>query len=328
MLTISLRRSIVTAALVAGTIAGMDATSWPEWRGPGRDGRSSRDRPAGEMVAAGREPGLEGSVREPLVAGRVRQSGVHQHRGRRSRPHPGAAGRPRRRDREAALGAAVQHLSERRAPASRGVGVARRGSGHRQHLRLHRRRAALLRFARRQTGVGSIARRGLRRGHDARRPHHLADRRRRPGHSQYPRARVGRPQSTRQPLLRLRQAHRPDGVGELAAGAALRHQLFHADRRRSAAGPVSHRRRHRRRVSRAARQYRRKGLVGGSEQARDSQQRDLPRQRRLRHSRRREHGHHRNGDGVGHRRDPDRHACGAMPSSGRRTASCRRLPLR
>ena len=41
MLTLLLRRSIVTAALVAGTIAGMDATSWPEWRGPGRDGRSS-----------------------------------------------------------------------------------------------------------------------------------------------------------------------------------------------------------------------------------------------------------------------------------------------
>ena len=41
MLTFLLRRSIVTAALVAGTIAGMGATSWPEWRGPGRDGRSS-----------------------------------------------------------------------------------------------------------------------------------------------------------------------------------------------------------------------------------------------------------------------------------------------
>ena len=36
-----LRRSILTLALVAGTMAGTNASSWPEWRGPGRDGRST-----------------------------------------------------------------------------------------------------------------------------------------------------------------------------------------------------------------------------------------------------------------------------------------------
>jgi outer membrane protein assembly factor BamB len=41
MQTTLLRRSIVAAALVAGTIAGTNASSWPEWRGPGRDGRST-----------------------------------------------------------------------------------------------------------------------------------------------------------------------------------------------------------------------------------------------------------------------------------------------
>lgn len=41
MLTTTLRRFIVTAALIAGTIVGIGAASWPEWRGPGRDGRSS-----------------------------------------------------------------------------------------------------------------------------------------------------------------------------------------------------------------------------------------------------------------------------------------------
>jgi outer membrane protein assembly factor BamB len=41
MQTTQLRRSIVAMALVAGTIAGTSAASWPEWRGPGRDGRSS-----------------------------------------------------------------------------------------------------------------------------------------------------------------------------------------------------------------------------------------------------------------------------------------------
>jgi outer membrane protein assembly factor BamB len=41
MLNQTLRRSIATAALLAGTIAGTNASSWPEWRGPGRDGRSA-----------------------------------------------------------------------------------------------------------------------------------------------------------------------------------------------------------------------------------------------------------------------------------------------
>jgi outer membrane protein assembly factor BamB len=41
MLMTQLRRFIVTAALIAGTIAGTNAASWPEWRGPGRDGRSA-----------------------------------------------------------------------------------------------------------------------------------------------------------------------------------------------------------------------------------------------------------------------------------------------
>ena len=36
----------------------------------------------------------------------------------------------------------------------------------------------------------------------------------------------------RQPLLRVRQEDRPDGLDQLAAGAALRHQLLDADRRR------------------------------------------------------------------------------------------------
>ena len=41
MLMTQLRRSIVAIAVVAGTIAGTSAASWPEWRGPGRDGRST-----------------------------------------------------------------------------------------------------------------------------------------------------------------------------------------------------------------------------------------------------------------------------------------------
>ena len=78
-----------------------------------------RNRAAREVVAAGREPGVEGAVRQPVVAGRVRQSHLHQHGGRRPRPHPGAPGRPRRRHRQAGLGAALQRLPQRRAAASR-----------------------------------------------------------------------------------------------------------------------------------------------------------------------------------------------------------------
>jgi outer membrane protein assembly factor BamB len=52
-----LRHSIVVLALVAGTIAGTNAASWPEWRGPGRDGRSAETglpekwSPTGENLA-------------------------------------------------------------------------------------------------------------------------------------------------------------------------------------------------------------------------------------------------------------------------------------
>ena len=173
-----------------------------------------RDRAAGEVVAAGREPGVEGAVRQPLVAGGVRQSRLHQHGGRGPRAHAGAARGAGRPDREAAVGAAVQPLPERRAAASRRVGVARGRSGHREHLRVHRRRAAVLRVAGRQAALGSIARGGLRRRHHPRRPDDVADHRGRSRRAQHAGARVGRSQSPGQPLLRLRQADRAHGVGE------------------------------------------------------------------------------------------------------------------
>ena len=98
-----------------------------------------------------------------------------------------------------------------------------------------------------------------------------------------------------------------------------------ADHRRHARAD---RRRHRRRVSRAQGQHRREDLVDRSQQARDSQQRAVPRQRRLHHARRREHRHHRDGHDRRGRRDQDRRAHARMRSSGARAASCRRLPRR
>ena len=192
-----------------------------------------RNEPAVEVVAERREPGVAHSDRQPLVAGRVRQPPLSQFAGRRSREHAGAPRRDRCRDRQGRLGEALQPIPERRAAASRVVGVARGRSGDRQHLRVHRRRATDLRRAGRQGAVGSIAARRIRRGDDARRPHHVADRRGRQGHPQRADPRVGRSQPHRQPLLRVRQEDRTDRLDQLAAGASLRHQLFDADRRRT-----------------------------------------------------------------------------------------------
>ena len=316
-------------ALVAVAITAPAASDWPEWRGPSRDGRSAETNLPVALVAARRQPGLAHPDRQPIGAGRVRQSHLPQFaHARRPRHDAGTAGRDRCRDRQGRLGAPLQPLPERRAAASRGVGVAGGRSGDRQHLRLHGRRAAGLRVAGRQGAVGSLAARRVRRRHHARRPHHVADRRGRQGHPQHADPRVGRSQSPRQPLLRVRQEDRADDLDQLAAGAPLRHQLLDADRRHDRRHARADRRRHRRRVSRAEGQHRRADLVDGSQQARHSQQRAVPRQRRLHHARRREHRHHRDGHDRRGRRDQDRRARRPMRSSGGRAASCRRSPRR
>ena len=108
--------------------------------------------------------------------------------------------------------------------------------------------------ARRQAAVGAIAARGVRRDHHARRPHDVADHRGRQGHSEHADSELG-PGSgpAGQPVFRVRQADRPDDLGQLAAGAALRHELLDADRGRRQRVAAADRRRHRRRVPRASR---------------------------------------------------------------------------
>ena len=90
------------------------------------------------------------------------------------------------------LGIQVQHLPERRAAAPRRLGLARRRSGNRQHLRA---RAAAPQVDRaeqgRQAALGALDRRGVRRVHHARRPHDVAGRRRRSRHRQRRRSRTG-----------------------------------------------------------------------------------------------------------------------------------------
>ena len=190
------------------------------------------DQPAVEVVAERRQPGVAHSDRQPVVAGRVRQSPLSEFAGRRSREHAGAPGRDRCRDRQGRVGEALQPVPQRRAAAPR-----RRGRRPRSILKpatstSSPSRAQLICVAPDgKDPVGSIAARRVRRGDHARRPHHVADRRGRQGDPERADPRVGRSQSHRQPLFRVRQEDRPDGLDQLAAGAPLRHQLFDADRR-------------------------------------------------------------------------------------------------
>ncbi len=193
-----------------------------------------RDQPAGALVARRRKRRLVAAVRRPIDARHLRQPAVSPD-GHHRRPldDAGAARRGRCRQRQGDVGAPGQRLPERRAAGPRGLGLAGRRSGDGQHLHVHgRRRAARVR-ARRQAAVGSIAARGVRRHHDARRPDDVADHRGRQDHPQRADSELGpgsRPAG--QPVLRVRQADRADDLGELAAGASLRHELLDADRGR------------------------------------------------------------------------------------------------
>ena len=102
------------------------------------------------------------------------------------------------------------------------------------------------------------------------------------------------------------KAHRPDDLGELAAGAALRHELLDADRRRRQRRAPDDRRRHRWRVSRASGEHGQAGVEFRGQQARDPEQRAVPRQHGVPHARRREHRHHRDGHDRGDRRHRQR----------------------
>ena len=136
------------SSLLLSFAALVPAAAAPERRGlarvarPGPDRRLDRDRPAVALVARRREPRLEGALRRPIVAGRVRRSPLPAEHVRRGRDDAGAADGVQRRHRQAALGAQVQPLHQRRAAAPHRLGLARRRSRHRQRLRLQRQRPA------------------------------------------------------------------------------------------------------------------------------------------------------------------------------------------
>ena len=167
-----------------------------------------RNQPPGTLVARRREPGVAGAVRRAVCPRRHGQPALHaEHRGGCGR-HAGTRDVPRRGDRQADLGAAVQRVPERRPAAQGGLGLPGSRSGDGQHLRIHRWRTAPCARARREDAVEPFDGGRVRCGHHAWRAHRLARHRWRQGGDQRAQRRLGRSGAHEQPVLRLRQAHR------------------------------------------------------------------------------------------------------------------------
>ena len=101
---------------------------------PGAHRRLGRDRPAVLVVTGGPEPGLEGAVRRPLRAGGLRRSPLSAEHLGRGATRAGTPDVLPRRHRQAALGAQLQPLHERRAAAPHRVGLAGRRSRRRGNV--------------------------------------------------------------------------------------------------------------------------------------------------------------------------------------------------
>ena len=108
---------------------------------PGAHGRLGRDRPAVEVVHRRREPRLAGAVRRTIGTRRVRRSPLPAEHVRLRRRRAGAGDVLQRRHRQAAVGAPLQHVRERRPAAPARLVVAGRRSRDGQRLRHQRRRA-------------------------------------------------------------------------------------------------------------------------------------------------------------------------------------------
>ena len=207
--TSTMRSRLISSALaIFASAALLAASDWPEYRGPARDGRSTETglpekwSPSGDNLAW-RAP--FGGRSGPIVVGNrvYLQNLVGDDKTTQERLMCLDAD-----TRQADLGAAVQHLPQRRAAAPRGLGVPRRRPGDREHLRVHGGGGAHRRVARGKGALVAVARRGFRRDHDPRRPHGIADRRRPERDRQHAQLRLGRPGAHEQQVLRVRQDER------------------------------------------------------------------------------------------------------------------------
>ena len=134
---------VIAAALLIPAAALLSGADWPDWRGPARTGVSTETGLPSAWSPSGREPGVEGAVRRPLRAGRLRRSPVPAEHVRRRAPTMQERLMCFNADTGKLLvGTQLQHLHERRAAAPDCVGLAGRRSRHRQRLCLQRQRPA------------------------------------------------------------------------------------------------------------------------------------------------------------------------------------------
>ena len=258
----------IAAALIAPATVVLSGSDWPEWRGPARTGVSTEKglpekwSPSGENLAW-RVP--FGGRSAPVVFG------DHLYLQNTSGTRRGAAGAAdvlQRRHRQAALGAPLQPVQQRRASASDCLVVPGRRSRDRQCVRDQRRRPAHVAVEGREAAVGALPRRGVRHVDDARRAHVVAGHRSRSGHRQRPDLPVGSACRRRASLPLLRQGLGPDQLGQRAGRTSDRHHLrqsVHRGRERRANVLL---RRQRRRDARDQGEHRRADLELESQPAR------------------------------------------------------------
>ncbi len=132
----------VAAALLLPAAAVLNGSDWPDWRGPARTGASTETGLPDKWSTAGENLAWRvpiGGRSSPVVFGDHLYLQTSSGRGR---DPPGADHLPQCRHRQAALGASLQPLHQRRARPSHRLVLAHRRHLDRQCLRDQRRRAA------------------------------------------------------------------------------------------------------------------------------------------------------------------------------------------
>ena len=248
IVTMRIRLFALVMALSAGA-AVLGANDWPEWRGPNRDGSPPRR----TCPSAGRPRARTSPGRLPfggaLDAGHLRQPALPAERRASTRRTRGDAGAPASPSTPTAgkrrVGEALQRLPQPTCPQHR-VGWASpsvdRATGNIYAFRVgaeltpSRRPASLLWERSLPEEFGAIPTHGGRT--------RVARHRGRPRHRQHADSSWARSGPARQPLLRVRQAHRADDLDQLAADEALRHELLDARRARRSTAAAADRGRH------------------------------------------------------------------------------------
>ena len=177
--------------------------------GAARRAPASRPKPDLLGLVAGRpEPRVEGALRRPLRARGLRRSPLSSRTPRARERDAGAPDVLPRRHRQAALGAQIQPLHERRPAAPDCLGLARRRSRVSGNVYAFSGNGLLMSLSRDgKLALGAFAGRRVRDVDDARRTRVVADHRRRSADRQRADVQLGRARRRRAPLSVVRQGH-------------------------------------------------------------------------------------------------------------------------